>query len=120
MNKYIDQGRYYPNLNIEERERAYNGMGAEWMDERIRATLDKCFDEFEDAVRIHDVDYIYGNCESDKVDADNRFLHNMRMACWYEIPWYRTLKYLRFMGYAKLLYLCVHLGGGTAFNSKNA
>jgi hypothetical protein len=118
MNKYIDQGRYYPNLNIEEIDRACNGMGAEWMHKELRKTLDKCFDIFEDAVIIHDIDYSYGNCPTDKEDADSRFLHNMRLSCWHEIPWYLPIKYLRFMGYAKLLYLAVDLGGQTAFESK--
>jgi hypothetical protein len=112
MKDYIDKGDFYPMLTPVQIQQCCNGMGAEWMGEDIREILDKVFDEFEDCVDVHDVDYC---CKEKKEVADKRFLSNMRKACWYEIPWYRPLKFARFLGWSRALYLAVHLHGDKAY-----
>lgn len=115
MKNYIDRGPYYDNLNIEEREACYNGMGAEWMDDRIRAILDKTFDEFEEPVQIHDIGYTYGNTPEDKIEEDKRLFWNCIKAAWNEIGIWNAPKMLRFFGYARIMYLAVKLAGDKAF-----
>ena len=89
---YIDQGLYYPHMSITEIALSYNGIGAAWMNEKIRKFLDKCFHIFKDAVIIHDVDYTKGLTEEDKIDADERLRSNCRRCVWHQIFWWRIFE----------------------------
>jgi hypothetical protein len=100
---YIDQGRYYPNMSYDEVAACYNGMGAEWMGEQARDLLDLTFDIFRDATIIHDVDYCRGITEGDRLDADWRYLYNMRESIKHNVSWWHFRRRLRLRIAARII-----------------
>lgn len=115
VNQYIDEGKFYPIMSYDEVREAFNGIGPEFFPPRIRELLDLCFMVFRDAVIIHDCDYQRGLTKEDKIEADLRFLKNMRLCVWHKHSIWQIAKMLRFFGYAKILYLFVRDFGDRAF-----
>ena len=115
VSSYIDQGPYYPNMSYQEVTSCYNGIGAEWMGEKMRGLLDACFPVFKDAVIIHDVDYCRGITDTDRRNADRRMLRNMYACIQHQIPWWKIRRRLRYFLSARALYRTCQIAGGCAF-----
>jgi hypothetical protein len=112
---YIDPGHYYPNMSYQEVAASYNGMGAEWMGEFARKTLDAFFPTFRDPTIIHDVDYCRGITEDDRQAADTRYLRNMKSAIRHNIPWWRFRRRFLARRAAEIVFTACFLFGRSAF-----
>jgi len=106
--KQLHNGFYWPKLSQEQRDECYNGMGAEWMPEFSRKTLDWLFGVLEEAVRRHDVDFAYYTEQLQYHAANDRMKENMIYLAQTKIPWWRWFKRRRFIKYwIPLLYMAV-------------
>ena len=113
----LDCSASYRMASEADRNKVYNGCGADWMPEWLRRELDTITIYFKEAIRIHDWDYTYlPKTEKCKKLADLRFLKNcMKIVAFHFKWWWRPKQWLKYRGMARGLYLAVKHGGDKAF-----
>lgn len=100
--------RYEP----EELARIYNGIGAEWMTEKVVKALTKFLGVFGPAAQIHDVDFHESDGSKDSFEAANdKFLRNCRKCAKTAYGWWRPRRYAA-LGVAKVMFKAVSGPGG--------
>lgn len=94
-NKALELGLEMRQLPSNEVRRIYNGVGAEWMGDELRAMLDKLSKTLLPAVLVHDMDYAYGTgTYIDFVAANIRLKNNGRICADAEYGWYNPMRYI--------------------------
>jgi hypothetical protein len=94
-NKALSLGLEMRQLPANEVRRIYNGVGAEWMGDELRAMLDKLSKTLLPAVLVHDMDYAYGNGKYiDFAEANIRLEANGRICADAEYGWYNPMRYI--------------------------
>ncbi len=112
---YIDQGPYYPSMSSPEIASCYNGIGAAWMNEKVRKILDKWFAIFKDTIIIHDVGYEKGLTPEDKIEEDERMKRNMYRDIWHNVSIFNVKKIIILFLCVRIMYRLVQLKGDKAF-----
>lgn len=94
-NKALELGLEMRQLPANEVRRIYNGVGAEWMSDELRAMLDKISKTLLPAVLVHDMDYAYGTgTYIDFAEANIRLATNGRICADAEYRWYNPMRYI--------------------------
>ena len=85
----------HTSISFGEIESIYNGVGAEWMPEKLRKVLDKLSETLLPAVLVHDFDYYFGDGTLlDFQLANNRLYANGRKCADAKFAWYHPKRYL--------------------------
>lgn len=83
------------NVPANEINRIFNGVGAEWMPDGLRAKLDGYSEALLPAVMAHDIDYAYGNGTMLDFQMANRRLEaNGRICADATYAWWHPMRYL--------------------------
>lgn len=94
-NKALELGLEMRQLPANEVRRIYNGVGAGWMGDELRAMLDKLSKTLLPAVLVHDMDYAYGTgTYIDFAEANIRLETNGRICADAEYRWYNPMRYI--------------------------
>ena len=97
--------------SYEEIAAAYNGIGPEWLPEKVRAKITAYLGVFEPAALIHDIRYQKADGSADRFHQAN---YELRDNCFrlaeYSFPWYSWRRYAAYLAAIKMFEACENFG----------
>ena len=97
--------------SYEEIAAAYNGIGPEWLPEKVRAKITAYLGIFEAAALIHDIRYQKADGSADRFHQAN---YELRDNCFrlaeYSFPWYSWRRYAAYLAAIKMFEACENFG----------
>lgn len=112
----LDKDHWLESIGREKAERAYNGIGADWMSPKVRGAVTSFWAVFEPAAVRHDCEFAYWHDRSENSfkSSNKRFYKNCKELCKKRYKWYYITRYCR-LHEAKLMYECLCICGKKAW-----